>query len=94
MGNDISTARSLAPSAFAINLAAQLYGMFSSPNMKEIADKVSSFLSIKSFQPLKYYTESLCLLPKPSLHRRILRPSNGSSASLDQKTLQWRGAVR
>ncbi|KAI5115637.1 hypothetical protein M0805_002884 [Coniferiporia weirii] len=39
MGNDLSTARIVAPGAFAINLAAQVYGMVSSPNMKQVADK-------------------------------------------------------
>lgn len=40
MGVQLSTARIIAPSAFLVNFGAQLYGMFSSPNMKEIADKV------------------------------------------------------
>ncbi|OCB86202.1 hypothetical protein A7U60_g6791 [Sanghuangporus baumii] len=39
MGNDLSTARIVAPGAFVVNFAAQVYGMVSSPNMKEIADK-------------------------------------------------------
>lgn len=36
----VGLARILAPSAFVVNFAAQLYGMLSKPNMKEIADKV------------------------------------------------------
>ncbi|KAH8119760.1 hypothetical protein DFH11DRAFT_5998 [Phellopilus nigrolimitatus] len=39
MGNDLSTARMIAPGAFAINFGAQLYGMLSTPNMKQVADR-------------------------------------------------------
>ena len=42
MSVSVSTARILAPTAFAVNFAAQIYGMLSSPNMKEVADKVSN----------------------------------------------------
>ncbi|GAA96931.1 uncharacterized protein L969DRAFT_19805 [Mixia osmundae IAM 14324] len=39
MGVTLSTARWMAPAAFAGNFACQLYGMTTSPNMKEIAEK-------------------------------------------------------
>ncbi|THH10386.1 hypothetical protein EW145_g1347 [Phellinidium pouzarii] len=39
MGNDLSTARIVAPGAFAINFGAQVCGMLASPNMKQIADR-------------------------------------------------------
>ncbi|KAI9805753.1 MAG: hypothetical protein M1833_005246 [Piccolia ochrophora] len=47
MGNEISysTAKWLAPASFAIDFAAQNYGMLSSPNMKDINDANVSFFS-------------------------------------------------
>ena len=40
-----STAKWVAPVSFIIDFAAQQYGMFSSPNMKDIHDKNLSFFS-------------------------------------------------
>lgn len=45
MGVSLSTARWLAPASFLIDFAAQQYGMFSSPNMKDIHDRNLSFFS-------------------------------------------------
>jgi hypothetical protein len=45
MGIDHSTARYVAPASFLIDFAAQQYGMFSSPNMKDIHDANLSFWS-------------------------------------------------
>lgn len=45
MGVSLSTARYLAPASFLYDFAAQQYGMFSSPNMKDIHDKNLSFFS-------------------------------------------------
>lgn len=42
MGNDISRAQILTIGSFAVNFSTQLYGMLTSPNMKEVADRVSS----------------------------------------------------
>jgi hypothetical protein len=45
MGITYSTARWAAPLAFLIDFAAQQYGMFASPNMKDIHDANISFWS-------------------------------------------------
>jgi hypothetical protein len=45
MGISHSTARWLAPLSWAIDFAAQLYGMLSDPNMKQIHDANISFFS-------------------------------------------------
>ncbi|KAI0734425.1 hypothetical protein C8Q72DRAFT_391532 [Fomitopsis betulina] len=39
MGNDISRAQILTIGSFAVNFSTQLYGMLTSPNMKEVADR-------------------------------------------------------
>jgi hypothetical protein len=39
MGVSLSTARILAPASFAVDFAAQIYGMFSTPNMKIIHEQ-------------------------------------------------------
>jgi hypothetical protein len=39
MGISLSTAQYLAPLSFAVDFGAQLYGMLSSPNMKQIHDR-------------------------------------------------------
>lgn len=39
MGVSLSTAQVLAPLSFAVDFGAQLYGMLSSPNMKQIHDR-------------------------------------------------------
>jgi hypothetical protein len=49
MGISYSTARYLAPASFAYDFIAQQYGMFSSPNMKEIHDRNLSFFSPQPF---------------------------------------------
>ena len=45
MGISHSTARYIAPASFLIDFVAQQYGMFSSPNMKDINDANLSFFS-------------------------------------------------
>lgn len=45
MGMAHSTARWVAPASFAIDFAAQQYGMLSSPNMKDVHDAHLSFWS-------------------------------------------------
>jgi hypothetical protein len=45
MGVSLSTARFIAPASFVYNFAAQQYGIFSSPTMKEIHDANLSFFS-------------------------------------------------
>ena len=40
MGNDVSTARYAALGSFVVNFGTQIYGMVTSPNMKEVADAV------------------------------------------------------
>lgn len=45
MGPSLSTARWLAPVSFAVDFAAQTYGMLSSPNMKDVHDANLSFFS-------------------------------------------------
>lgn len=45
----LSTARLLAPFAFTLDLAAQIYGMISNPNMKHIHDANLSFYSPQPF---------------------------------------------
>jgi hypothetical protein len=45
MGISYSTARWVAPLSFAIDFAAQQYGMFSTPNMKDVHDANLSFWS-------------------------------------------------
>jgi hypothetical protein len=45
MGVSLSTARYLAPASFIYDFAAQQYGIFSSPSMKEIHDRNLSFWS-------------------------------------------------
>lgn len=49
MGISLSTARYLAPISFAVDFAAQQYGMLSSPNMKDIHDANISFFSPQPF---------------------------------------------
>ncbi|MCJ1354720.1 MAG: hypothetical protein MMC33_004709 [Icmadophila ericetorum] len=49
MGVSVSTAKWLAPTSFAFNFACQLYGMLSSPNMKDINDANQSFFSPQPF---------------------------------------------
>lgn len=49
MGLSNSTARWLAPTSFLIDFAAQQYGMFSTPNMKDIHDQNLSFFSPQPF---------------------------------------------
>ncbi|KAI1335980.1 hypothetical protein F5Y15DRAFT_221771 [Xylariaceae sp. FL0016] len=49
MGVSLSTARWLAPASFAIDFAAQQYGMLSSPNMKNVHDANLSFFSPQPF---------------------------------------------
>jgi hypothetical protein len=96
MSTSVSTARVLAPTAFAVNFAAQLYGMLSSPNMKEIADRVSAKLTFFHESCSYYhiqYIESLRVFSKPDLHWRIFRPTDDPAACLDAETLQWRCAT-
>lgn len=45
MGVSLSAARYLAPLAFLVDLAAQLYGLLSRPNMKDVHDAHISFFS-------------------------------------------------
>lgn len=45
MGVSLSTARYMAPLSFAIDFAAQQYGMLSTPNMKDVHDANLSFFS-------------------------------------------------
>ncbi|KAK8138558.1 hypothetical protein PG984_001938 [Apiospora sp. TS-2023a] len=45
MGLSLSAARYLAPVAFLVDFAAQLYGLLSSPNMKDVHDANISFFS-------------------------------------------------
>ena len=49
MGVSLSTARWLAPASFAVDFAAQQYGMLSSPNMKDVHDANLSFWSPQPF---------------------------------------------
>jgi hypothetical protein len=49
MGVSLSTARWLAPLSFAVDFAAQNYGMLSSPNMKDVHDANLSFFSPQPF---------------------------------------------
>jgi hypothetical protein len=49
MGIPYSTARWVAPLSFAIDFAAQQYGMLSSPNMKDVHDANLSFWSPQPF---------------------------------------------
>jgi hypothetical protein len=46
MGISLSTAQVLAPVSFAVDFGAQLYGMLSTPNMKQIHDR-----NIAAFSP-------------------------------------------
>ena len=45
MGISVSTAQVLAPLSFAVDFGVQLYGMLSSPNMKQIHDRNMSVFS-------------------------------------------------
>ncbi|KAI9835222.1 MAG: hypothetical protein M1838_005363 [Thelocarpon superellum] len=45
MGVNYSTARWLGPTSFVINFAAQQYGIFSTPSMKDVNDRNQSFFS-------------------------------------------------
>lgn len=45
MGISLSTARWLAPLSWGVDFAAQLYGLLSSPNMKDVHDAHISFFS-------------------------------------------------
>lgn len=63
MGVELSTARYLAPASFLYDFAAQQYGMFSSPNMKDIHDRNLSFFSPQPFfiagkKPLQFNNKS------------------------------------
>jgi hypothetical protein len=49
MGVSLSTAQYLAPISFAVDFVAQQYGMFSSPNMKDVHDANLSFFSPQPF---------------------------------------------
>lgn len=49
MGVSLSTARLMAPASFAIDFAAQQYGMLSTPNMKDVHDANLSFFSPQPF---------------------------------------------
>ncbi|KAI0482557.1 hypothetical protein GGR56DRAFT_685402 [Xylariaceae sp. FL0804] len=49
MGVSLSTARWLAPASFAVDFAAQQYGMLSRPNMKDVHDANLSFFSPQPF---------------------------------------------
>ncbi|KAI9842569.1 MAG: hypothetical protein M1837_007082 [Sclerophora amabilis] len=49
MALSYTTARWMAPTSFIVNFAAQQYGMFSSPNMKDIHDRNLSFFSPQPF---------------------------------------------
>ena len=49
MGMSYSAAKWVAPLAFVIDFAAQQYGMFASPNMKDIHDANLSFFSPQPF---------------------------------------------
>ena len=40
MGNDLSRARVLTVTSFLVNFGAQIYGMITTPNMKDVADMV------------------------------------------------------
>ena len=93
MDNEVMTARILAPTAFAINFAAQLYGIFSSPNMKEIADRVCS-RSLERASIKDPQSEPLRLLPKPSFHWCILCATDVSATCLDQEAFQRTSTVR
>lgn len=49
MGISLSTAKWLAPLSFAVDFAAQSYGMLSTPNMKDVHDANISFWSPQPF---------------------------------------------
>lgn len=49
MGISLSTARILAPVSFVVDFAAQQYGIFSTPNMKDVHDANISFFSPQPF---------------------------------------------
>lgn len=49
MGVSLSTAKWLAPLSFAVDFAAQNYGMLSTPNMKDVHDANLSFWSPQPF---------------------------------------------
>ncbi len=49
MGMSYSTAKWVAPVSFVIDFAAQQYGMFATPNMKDIHDANLSFFSPQPF---------------------------------------------
>lgn len=68
MGNDLSTARVAAPAAFIINLGAQIYGLVSDPNMKQVADNVNYFNKLSYTEPLLTSTR----ITMPSLRIQLL----------------------
>lgn len=90
MGVQLSTARIIAPSAFLVNFGAQLYGMLSTPSMKEVADKVRrNFVTErKKLMKSEYPIEPLRVLSAPDVHWCILRTSNGLASPLDSRFIQ------
>lgn len=56
MGISLSTARILAPLSFAVDFACQVYGMTSSPNMKDIHDRNLCAFSPQPFAIAGFFT--------------------------------------
>ena len=73
MGNQVSSARTFAVGAFLANFGTQIYGMVTSPNMKEVADAVSRNRSIH-ISPL------LNICRRIILRSRLIRCSSGRSS--------------
>jgi hypothetical protein len=66
MGNGISSARYLAVGSFVVNFGTQVYGMLTSPTMKDVADAVRrTFLGCRLQEKLIDYLtkEPFCILP-------------------------------
>ncbi|EJD03486.1 uncharacterized protein FOMMEDRAFT_154558 [Fomitiporia mediterranea MF3/22] len=83
MGVNVSTARLVAPGAFAINFAAQVYGMLASPNMKEVADR-----NHYAFSPSPFFIAAF-FAPQMILQLAWIRKLFGKDSDVDQAQLDY-----
>ncbi|WWC63416.1 uncharacterized protein I303_106018 [Kwoniella dejecticola CBS 10117] len=83
MGVSLSTARVIAPASFVIDFACQLYGMLSSPNMKDIHDANPCSFSPQPFAIAGFFT------PQQVLQLIWLRELYRSDRQVEGATLRY-----
>ncbi|WVR09497.1 hypothetical protein IAU60_006565 [Kwoniella sp. DSM 27419] len=83
MGVSLSTARVIAPLSFAVDFGCQLYGMMSSPNMKDIHDKNLCAFSPQPFAIAGFFS------PQQLLQLLWLRELFRSDRQVERGTIRY-----